>query len=185
MNTASPNAALSAASPDTATSPKNIPINYRDYYDNFDMSTLLTEIFAEHLDDRLNAYMACCGRHVRDGRGDTLALVHEDTAGNVTRMSFAELDKASAQVANLLQSYGVQVGDQVATMLPRTPELLTIVLATWRIGAVYQRYLPLLVMIPSSTEWTKQAPKWFLPMSITAANLKIWPSKPRWCWLVV
>ena len=138
MNTASPNAALSAASPDTATSPKNIPINYRDYYDNFDMSTLLTEIFAEHLDDRLNAYMACCGRHVRDGRGDTLALVHEDTAGNVTRMSFAELDKASAQVANLLQSYGVQVGDQVATMLPRTPELLTIVLATWRIGAVYQ-----------------------------------------------
>ena len=138
MNTASPNAALSAASPDTATSPKNTPINYRDYYDNFDMNTLLTEIFAEHLDDRLNAYMACCGRHVRDGRGDTLALVHEDTAGNVTRMSFAELDKASAQVANLLQSYGVQVGDQVATMLPRTPELLTIVLATWRIGAVYQ-----------------------------------------------
>ena len=138
MNTASPNVALSAASPDTATSPKNTPINYRDYYDNFDMNTLLTEIFAEHLDDRLNAYMACCGRHVRDGRGDTLALVHEDTAGNVTRMSFAELDKASAQVANLLQSYGVQVGDQVATMLPRTPELLTIVLATWRIGAVYQ-----------------------------------------------
>ena len=82
--------------------------------------------------------MACCGRHVRDGRADNLALVHEDTAGNVTRMSFAELDKASAQVANLLQSYGVKVGDQVATMLPRTPELLTIVLAIWRIGAVYQ-----------------------------------------------
>ena len=112
--------------------------SYNDYYHNFDMDTLLTEIFGEHLDDRLNAYMACCGRHVRDGRGDNIALVHEDTAGNVTRMSFAELDKASAQVANLLLSYGVQAGDQVATMLPRTPELLTIVLATWRIGAVYQ-----------------------------------------------
>ncbi len=114
------------------------PMSYSDYYHNFDMNALLTEIFGEHLDDRLNAYMACCGRHVRDGRGDNLALVHEDTAGNITRMSFAELDKASAQVANLLLSYGVQVGDQVATMLPRTPELLTIVLATWRIGAVYQ-----------------------------------------------
>ena len=112
--------------------------SYNDYYHNFDMYGLLTEIFGEHLDDRLNAYMACCGRHVRDGRGDNIALVHEDTAGNVTRMSFAELDKASAQVANLLLSYGVQAGDQVATMLPRTPELLTIVLATWRIGAVYQ-----------------------------------------------
>jgi len=135
-------------SPSSTTSlntPSNHAVNtlqaltsYSDYYNNFDMNALLTEIFGENVDDRLNVYMACCGRHVRDGRGDNIALVHEDTAGNVTRMSFAELDKASAQVASLLLSYGVQAGDQVATMLPRTPELLTIVLATWRIGAVYQ-----------------------------------------------
>ena len=112
--------------------------NYSDYYNNFDMDTLLSEIFGAQVDDRLNAYMACCGRHVRDGRADNTALVHEDTAGNITRMSFGELDKASAQIANLLQSYGVKAGDKVATMLPRTPELLTVVLATWRIGAVYQ-----------------------------------------------
>ena len=125
-------------SPSITAQTSNTPTSYSDYYNNFDMNALAPEIFGEHLDDRLNAYMACCGRHVRDGRGDNIALVHEDTTGNVTRMSFAELDKTSAQVANLLQSYGVQAGDQVATMLPRTPELLTIVLATWRIGAVYQ-----------------------------------------------
>ena len=119
---------------DTTITPKN----YTDYYNNFDMDTLLSEIFGEQVDDRLNAYMACCSRHVRDGRADNAALVHEDTAGNITRMSFGELDKASAQIANLLQSYGVKAGDKVATMLPRTPELLTVVLATWRIGAVYQ-----------------------------------------------
>ena len=119
---------------DTTVTPKN----YTDYYNNFDMDTLLSEIFGEQVGDRLNAYMACCGRHVRDGRADNAALVHEDTAGNITRMSFGELDKASAQIANLLQSYGVKAGDKVATMLPRTPELLTVVLATWRIGAVYQ-----------------------------------------------
>ena len=132
MNTSTDNATI------TATDSSITPKNYTNYYNNFDINALSTEIFGEHLDDRLNAYMACCGRHVRDGRADNLALVHEDTAGTVTRMSFAELDKASAQVANLLQSYGVKVGDQVATMLPRTPELLTIVLAIWRIGAVYQ-----------------------------------------------
>ena len=119
---------------DTTSTPKS----YTDYYNNFDMNALLPEIFGEHVDDRLNAYMACCGRHVRAGRADHAALVHEDTAGNITRMSFGELDKASAQIANLLQSYGVKAGDKVATMLPRTPELLTVVLATWRIGAVYQ-----------------------------------------------
>lgn len=111
---------------------------YIDYYNNFDMKALLTEVFNTHLDDGLNAYMACCGRHVRDGRADNIALVHEDATGKVSRISFGELDIASAKVANLLQSYGVKVGDQVATMLPRTPELLTIVLATWRLGAIYQ-----------------------------------------------
>ena len=126
---------LSSSNPNSS---KSTTISYADYYNNFDKKALLQEIFGAHLDDRLNAYMACCGRHVRDGRGDHTALVHEDTAGNITRMSFRELDKSSAQVANLLQSYGVEAGDQVATMLPRTPELLTIVLATWRIGAVYQ-----------------------------------------------
>lgn len=134
MNTSSAN--HSAAN--SVTNNAQSLVSYNVYYHNFNISDLLTEIYGEHLDDRLNAYMACCGRHVRDGRGDNLALVHEDTSGKVTRMSFAELDKASAQVANLLKSYGVQAGDQVATMLPRTPELLTIVLATWRIGAVYQ-----------------------------------------------
>ncbi|MGM8872030.1 AMP-binding protein [Psychrobacter sp. 2Y5] len=112
--------------------------DYYEYYNTFNMSSLLTEIFGDYPEDRLNAYMACCGRHIRAGQGNKIALVQEDTANNITRISFDELDKASAQVANLLQSYGVKVGDQVATMLPRTPELLIIVLATWRIGAVYQ-----------------------------------------------
>ncbi|GAA0806725.1 AMP-binding protein [Psychrobacter piscatorii] len=132
MNTASQTPTINHT--DASTTLKN----YTDYYNNFDMDTLLSEIFGKNVDDRLNAYMACCGRHVRDGRADNAALVHEDTTGNVTRMSFGELDKSSAQVANLLQSYGVKAGDKVATMLPRTPELLTVVLATWRIGAVYQ-----------------------------------------------
>src|SRR5690606_9112473 len=85
---------LSSNSSSSNTSSPN-PTGYSDYYNNFDMNALLTEIFGENLDDRLNAYMACCGRHVRDGRGDNLALVHEDTTGNITRRTFAELDKAS------------------------------------------------------------------------------------------
>lgn len=135
MNTASQ---TSTTTEINAANASSTPHSYSDYYTHFDMNNLLTEIFGEHLDDRLNAYMACCGRHVRDGRANVTALVHQDTDGNVTKMSFEALDKASAQVANLLQSYGVTAGDKVATMLPRTPELLTVVLATWRIGAVYQ-----------------------------------------------
>ena len=112
--------------------------DYQQAYDNFSMDNLQQEIFGSQPDDGKNAYMACCGRHVRDGKGDKTALVHEDCHGNVRQLSFAELAQQSGQVANLLKSYGVQAGDRVATMLPRSPELLVIVLATWRIGAVYQ-----------------------------------------------
>lgn len=111
---------------------------YSDYYQNFAKDTLMQDIFGSELDDSRNAYLACCGRHVRNGKGDKVALVHEDTQGRVTQLTFNELAEQSAQVANLLKSYGVKAGDRVATMLPRTPELLTIVLATWRIGAIYQ-----------------------------------------------
>lgn len=111
---------------------------YSDYYQNFDKDTLMQDIFGSELDDSRNAYLACCGRHVRNGKGDKVALVHEDTNGKVTSLTFNELAEQSAQVANLLKSYGVKAGDRVATMLPRTPELLTVVLATWRIGAIYQ-----------------------------------------------
>lgn len=128
---------LAADSTHSAQSPDTIP-SYLDYYERFDQKALMQEIFGDHLEDSRNAYMACCGRHVRDGRGDKIALVHQDTQGNVNKLSFNELDKQSAQIANLLKSYGITAGDRVATMLPRTPELLVIVLATWRIGAIYQ-----------------------------------------------
>lgn len=114
------------------------PQDYQQVYDNFTMDNLQQEIFGSHLDDGKNAYMACCGRHVRDGKADKTALVHQDCEGNIHQLTFAKLAEQSGQVANLLKSYGVQAGDRVATMLPRTPELLVIVLAIWRIGAVYQ-----------------------------------------------
>lgn len=113
-------------------------ISYAEFYQQFDQQDLLKQIFQDHPEDALNAYLACCGRHVRNGLGDKVALVHEDTKQKITQLSFNELDQRSAQVANLLKAYGVKAGDRVATMLPRTPELLIVVLATWRVGAIYQ-----------------------------------------------
>lgn len=132
---------ISGSMPTASSSPTSSDLHvqdYQDYYQNYSQDALLKEIFGEHTDDSSNAYQACCGRHVRDGLGDKVALVHEDTHGNVTKLTFNELAEQSGKVANLLKSYGVVAGDRVATMLPRTPELLTIVLATWRLGAVYQ-----------------------------------------------
>ncbi len=90
------------------------------------------------LETGFNAFVECCGRHAQGDRAKQPALIHEDTQGQVTQLTYAELDAFSGKLANLMKAQGVGKGDRVAAMLPRTPELLGIILASWRLGAVYQ-----------------------------------------------
>src|SRR5688572_1550149 len=68
---------------------------------------------------------------------DRLALLYEDAAGHRLRLTFAELREDSARFAGVLRGLGVGKGDRVATLLPKTPELLITTLAIWRLGAVH------------------------------------------------
>ncbi|WP_286762229.1 AMP-binding protein, partial [Pseudomonas sp. UBA2047] len=85
--------------------------------------------------ETLNACVECCDRHLGHGK---VALLHVDRDGHTARYSFEQLHMLAARFANVLKAQGVQAGDRVAGLLPRTPELLVSILATWRIGAVYQ-----------------------------------------------
>ncbi len=60
----------------TATS-SSLP-SYSSFVEKFSIESVVAKL-DDHQDGYLNAYEACCGRHVRQGRGDVLALVHEDT----------------------------------------------------------------------------------------------------------
>jgi acetyl-CoA synthetase len=111
--------------------------DYHNYLDSFSIDSVIARL-DDHHDGLLNAFEACCGRHVRAGRGNVLALVQEDAKGAVHTLTYAELDERSAKLAGWLQTQGLGVGDRIACMLPRSPQLLIAVLATWRIGAVYQ-----------------------------------------------
>ncbi len=83
----------------------------------------------------INAYQECCGRYLGQNK---IALLWQGKQGQSQQWSFEQLDQASAQLANYFQALGIQQGDRIAGLLPRTPELLITILATWRIGAVYQ-----------------------------------------------
>ena len=85
--------------------------------------------------EALNACVECCDRHAGTGK---LALVWEDRDGNSARYSFDQLKDQAARFATVLREHGVGAGDRVAGLMPRTPELLVTILATWRLGAVYQ-----------------------------------------------
>ncbi|MGM0982500.1 MAG: AMP-binding protein [Pseudomonadota bacterium] len=111
--------------------------DYQSYLENFSVDDVIARL-DDHRDGKANAFESCCGRHLRAGRGDVLALVHEDIQGQVNTLTYAELDAESAKLAGWFAERGLGIGDRIACMLPRSPELLVAVLATWRIGAVYQ-----------------------------------------------
>ncbi|RUR29795.1 AMP-binding protein [Vreelandella nanhaiensis] len=111
--------------------------DYSGYLEHFSIGQMVARL-DEHQDGQLNAFEACCGRHVRAGRGEVLALIHEDTQGVTHTLTYAELDEQSGKLAGWLVAQGLKEGDRIACMLPRSEALLIAVLATWRIGGVYQ-----------------------------------------------
>lgn len=100
----------------------------------FDHANAVTAALHGNL-EALNACVECCDRHAGNGK---LALIYEDRDGNSGRYSFDQLKAQAARFANVLKAQGVGAGDRVAGLMPRTPELLVTILATWRLGAVYQ-----------------------------------------------
>lgn len=94
--------------------------------------------FLGSLKGGFNACAECCDKQVKAGKGDQVGLYYEGLDGISSEHSWAELQQKSARFANFLKSQGVKAGDRISCMLPRTPDLLVVVLGTWRIGAVYQ-----------------------------------------------
>ena len=84
----------------------------------------------------LNACVECCDRYAGDPARVALAWESQDGRGG--SLTFAELKDRAARFAGFLRDLGVQPGEVVAGMLPRTPDLLVTILGTWRAGAVYQ-----------------------------------------------
>jgi acetyl-CoA synthetase len=109
--------------------------SYSEAYDAFDLTRLLQTIFPDGV-ERVNAAEVCCDRHALDP--ERVALRHRSQSGDVRSWTFAELRSCSSRFAEVLAAHGVGKGDRVAGLLPRTPELLIAILATWRLGAVYQ-----------------------------------------------
>jgi len=75
-------------------------------------------------------------RHARGARADKTAIHWVGSDGAERRISFRELSQRSSRFGNLLRRIGVRKGDRVATILPRTPEALSVILSVFRAGAI-------------------------------------------------
>ena len=110
----------------------------RDYVEavsNFSAAELEKKVLQGSLSAGVNACVECCDRWAQDG---AVALEWYGASGERKTVTFEQLRADSARFANHLAGRGIGAGDVVAGLLPRIPDLLTVILGTWRIGALYQ-----------------------------------------------
>lgn len=87
---------------------------------------------------RLNTCFNALDRHVRDGRSEQIALIHDSPlTGSITRITYAELLDQVSRFAGALVRLGVEAGDRVVIYMPMVPETAVAMLSCARIGAVH------------------------------------------------
>lgn len=94
--------------------------------------------FVWYKNAKLNITKNCIDRHLAN-RGDKKAIIFEpNNPDEPSRFfTYSELYTEVSKMANVLRDQGVKKGDRVCIYLPMIPELVFIVLACARIGAIH------------------------------------------------
>jgi acetyl-CoA synthetase len=69
-------------------------------------------------------------------RRNTVACLWEGEDGEVRELTYHELRRKSNQVANYLESVGIETGDTVGLYMPMVPEVIPILYGCFKIGAI-------------------------------------------------
>ena len=86
----------------------------------------------------LNTCFNALDRHVRDGRGEQVAVYyHSPVTDTKTSLTYAELLDQVARFAGALAGLGVEKGDRVLIYMPMVPEAMIAMLACARLGAIH------------------------------------------------
>jgi acetyl-CoA synthetase len=87
---------------------------------------------------KVNIVKNCIDRHLNK-RGDKTAIIFEPNNPNEDsqHITYNQLYKEVAKIANVLENQGIKKGDRVCIYLPMIPELAYTVLACARIGAIH------------------------------------------------
>ena len=97
-----------------------------------DAATLFAQIAGAYERSDASAAWLLCDRH------DPSAIAYTIVDGDVAHATtYGQLRSDSLRLASALRVLGVEPGTRVATLLRKGPELITTMLATWRLGGVY------------------------------------------------
>jgi acetyl-CoA synthetase len=67
---------------------------------------------------------------------NTVACIFEGEPGDIREVTYHELARQSNQVANYLESVGIETGDTVGLYMPMVPEVISILYGCFKVGAI-------------------------------------------------
>ena len=89
-------------------------------------------------DGEINVSYNCLDRHLGTPIAKKTALIWQgEIEEDVKRLTYEELHREVCKFANVLKSRGIKKGDRVAIYMPMVPELVIVMLACTRIGAIH------------------------------------------------
>lgn len=89
-------------------------------------------------DGEMNTCYMALDHHVKNGRGDQLALIYDSpVTDSKSRFTYQELLDKVATFAGVLKQYDVDKGDTVIVYMPMISEAIIAMLAVARLGAVH------------------------------------------------
>ncbi len=107
------------------------------------------ELWAEYTEpaefpvpDKLNLAEFLLDRHVKEGRGDNVAILFGDT-----KLTYKEVLAMANKFANVLKGLGVEEQDRVGLRMTNAPEAVAINFAIMKLGAI---------PVPVSPLWAKE-----------------------------
>ena len=83
------------------------------------------------LPHKLNPCEHFLDRHIREGRGGQVAIIHRDR-----RVTFNQFQDEVNRLANVLKARGIGKYDRVMVRMPNRPEFIATCFACWRLGAI-------------------------------------------------
>lgn len=87
---------------------------------------------------RLNTCYNALDRHVKNGLGETTALIYDSPVTNTKKSyTYSKLTNKVSVLAGTLKDLGIEKGDRVIIYMPMIPEAIMSMLACARIGAIH------------------------------------------------
>lgn len=86
---------------------------------------------------KINLAHNAVDRWIETDKRNQVAILYANECGHEQKLTYYELYREVNKFANALKNLGVKKGDRVSTYLPMCPELITVLLACTKIGAIH------------------------------------------------